>query len=300
MRRYSVTYFIGQSIKGLWRNGVMSLASITVLMSCLTVMGSFSLLVLNINHNLNLLGVLNEIVVFIDIEKDDLEIANIETQIKALENVGEVEYISKSEALENERVKYEKYPGVFTLIDERGDQDKVLPATFIITYTDNSKVSTLQYKLEHNIEGIKKVHCNADLAQTLENAKNGIIVIFIWFLIILFVVSIFVIINTIKLAVYSRRQEINIMRYVGATNWFIVLPFIFEGVLIGFVASGIGYLIVWYAYRYVCNIVMVDFQMIQMIMFNDIGFILGASFLLIGVLTGIIGSCISLNKYLKA
>ena len=299
MRRYSITYFIGQSIKGLWRNGVMSLASITVLMSCLTVMGSFSLLVLNINHNLSILGVLNEIVVFVKEDTDDLEIANIESQIKSLEYVGSVEYTSSEEALEAERERHKEYPGLFDLIDERGDQDKVLPHTFIITYTDNSKVPTLQYDLER-IEGIYKVHCRADLARTIENAKNGIIVIFVWFLIILFVVSIFVIINTIKLAVYSRRQEINIMRYVGATNWFIVLPFIFEGILIGVVSSGIAYLIVWYAYRYICNIVIVDFQMLQMIMFDDIRLIFGISFLLIGVLTGVIGSCISLNKHLKA
>jgi len=299
MRRYSITYFIGQSIKGLWRNGVMSLASITVLMSCLTVMGSFSLLVFNINHNLSLLGVLNEIVVFVNEDADDLAIANIETQIKALETVGEIEYISSEEALEQEREKYKDYPGLFELIDERGDRERVLPHTFKITYTDNSKVTTLQYRLER-IEGVYKVHCRADLARTLDNAKNGIILIFVWFLIILFVVSIFVIINTIKLAVYSRRQEINIMRYVGATNWFIVLPFIFEGVLIGIVSSGIAYLIVWYAYRYICNIVIVDFQMLQMIMFNDIRFIFGISFLFIGVLTGVIGSCISLSKYLKA
>jgi len=299
MRRYSVTYFIGQSIKGLWRNGVMSLASITVLMSCLIVMGSFSLLVVTINHNLNLVGVLNEITAFVDVEKNDLEISSIETQIRALDNVNTIEYLSSAEVMEKERSHYESYPDLLQLIDDRGDRDKVFSPTFIITYIENSKVSNLQYNLER-IDGIKKVNCNTDLAQTLESAKNGIIMIFAWFLIILFVVSVFVIINTIKLAVYSRRQEINIMRYVGATNWFIVLPFIFEGVLIGIVSSGIAFLVVGYAYSYIQKIIIVDFQMIQMILFNDIRLYIGLSFLLIGVLTGIIGSCISLNKYLKA
>lgn len=297
MRRYSITYFIGQSIKGLWRNGVMSLASITVLMSCLAVMGSFSLLVLNINYNLDKLGTLNEITVFVEEDKTDLEIADIERQIRSLDNVGDIEYISKEEAMELERPKYEKFPGVFQMIEERGDNP--LPPVFKLTYNDNSKVSTLQYTLER-IEGVYKVSLNADLAKTIDNAKHGIILIFAWFLIILFVVSIFVIINTIKLAVYSRRQEINIMRYVGATNWFIVLPFVFEGILIGIIASGIAYLIIWYAYNYVINMVTVDFQMIQMINFNDISIIMGISFFAIGVLTSVIGSCISLNKYLKA
>ena len=299
MRRYSITYFIGQSFKGLWRNGVMSLASITVLMSCLVVMGSFSLLVVTINHNLNLLGILNEITVFVDVGTDDLKIADIERQIRAQENVDTIEYRSSAEVMEKERVKFESYPELINLIEERGDRDRVFAPTFIITYKDNAKVPTLQYNLER-MDGIAKVKCNVELAQTLETAKNGIVMIFVWFLIILFVVSVFVIINTIKLAVYSRRQEINVMRYVGATNWFIVLPFIFEGVLIGIVASGLAFLIVWYAYSYVYKIVILDFQMIQMMMFGDIRTFLGLSFLLIGVLTGIIGSCISLNKYLKA
>lgn len=297
MRRYSLTYFIGQSIKGLWRNGVMSLASITVLMSCLAVMGSFSLLVVNINYNLEMLGTLNEITVFVEKDKTDLEIADIQRQIRLLENVDKIEYISKEEIMEMQRPRYEKYPGIYQLIEERGDNP--FPPTFKLTYNDNSKVSTLQYTLER-IEGVYKVNLNADLAKTIDNAKHGIILIFVWFLIILFVVSVFVIVNTIKLAVYSRRQEINIMRYVGATNWFIVLPFIFEGILIGIIASGIAYLIVWYAYIYVINMVTVDFQMIQMINFNDISIIMGISFFAIGVFTSVIGSSISLNKYLKA
>lgn len=297
MRRYSITYFIGQSVKGLWRNGVMSLASITVLMSCLVVMGSFALLVLNINHNLGLIGTLNEITAFVDSEKNDLEISAIEAEIRKLDNIATIEYISSEEGLEQYKMRNADYPDLFIMIEERGENP--IPPTFVITYTDNSKVSTLQYNLER-IDGIYKVNCYADLAQTLDNAKNGIIVIFIWFLAILFVVSIFVIINTIKLAVYSRRQEINIMRYVGATNWFIVLPFIFEGILIGILASSIAFLIAWYAYMYVFNMVIVDFQMIQMIAFDDIRFLLGAGFLLLGIFTGVIGSCISLNKYLKA
>lgn len=296
MRRYSITYFIGQSIKGLWRNGVMSLASITVLMSCLVVMGSFTLLVLTINHNLDMIGILNKIVVFTEEGIDDLKIASIEQQIRTLDNINEIEYTSSEEAKAQQRERW-NYPEFFDIIDAKGDNP--FAATFTITYKDNSKVSTLQYELER-IDGVDSVTCYTDIASSLDNAKNGIIVIFVWFLIILFVVSIFVIINTIKLAVYSRRQEINIMRYVGATNWFIVLPFIFEGILIGIVSSGLAYIVVLYAYRYIYNMVIVDFQIIQMIQFADIRLFMILAFVLIGVLTGIIGSCISLNKYMKA
>lgn len=297
MRRYSITYFIGQSIKGLWRNGVMSVASITVLMSCLAVMGSFSLLVYNINYNLKIIGLLNEIAVFIESEKTDLEIADIENQIKSFDNVNKVTYLSREEILEEERQRYNKIPDIFKIMDERNDNP--YHATFIVTYYDVARVPTLKYNLDH-IDGVGKTKCRIDLAQTIDDAKNGIIIIFMWFLAILFVVSIFVIINTIKLAVHARRQEINIMRYVGATNWFIVLPFIFEGILIGMIASSFAYFIQWYSYNYIYSMIISDFQMIEMVAFNDINIYVILAFLGVGIFSGILGSCISLSKYLKA
>ena len=297
MRKYSITYFIGQSIKGLWRNGIMSMASITVLMSCLAVMGSFSLLVININYNLEEIGVLNEIVVFVETERTELEVVDIYNQIRSLDNVNTVTHITKEEVKEEERLRFEKYPAVFKLIDDGGKNP--YPDTFIVTYNDNSKVNTLQFNL-NNIKGVENVRCNKDLAKSIDEVKNGIIVIFIWFLVILFVVSLFVIINTIKLGVFSRRQEISIMRYVGATNWFIVLPFILEGIIIGIVASGFAYLIQWYSYLYIFNTISKDFQIINLITFEDVRIFVALGFLAIGVVTGIIGSSLSLSKYLKA
>jgi cell division transport system permease protein len=183
------------------------------------------------------------------------------------------------------------------MFEERGDNP--YPATFEILYSDSTKVPTIQYNLEH-INGIYKVNCRADWAQNIENIKNGIIFIFIWFLIILFVVSVFVIINTIKLAVFARRQEINIMRYVGATNWFIVLPFIFEGSIIGIIASAAAYFIQWNLYIYIYKIIAKTSSLIHMMAFSEVQFLILAGFALIGILTGIIGSCLSLSKYLKA
>ena len=298
MRRYSLTYFIGQSFKGLWRNGVMSLASITVLMSCLLVMGSFSLLLANINYNMEEIGLLNEIVVFIDENSTDEQVAAIGTEIKGLDNVSGVRFISREEAHESEMAKLADHPNLL----QRMSLDKeIYRHSYVITYSDNSRVSTLQYQLEHlENEGVSKIICRTDLAETIESLKSGITMIFIWFLAILMVVSIFVIINTIKLAVFARRQEISIMRYVGATNWFITLPFVFEGIFIGLLAGGIGYLLQWYLYTYVYNIIITDYNMISVMAYADISHYVIAAFLAIGVVTGIIGSSISLRKYLHA
>ena len=117
---------------------------------------------------------------------------------------------------------------------------------------------------------------------------------------ILGVVSIFIIINTIKLSVFARKNEISIMRYVGATGWFISLPFIFEGIFIGLFASIAAYFIEWYVYSYVETAVVSEYlQMIEIMPFSDIKYYVLAGFIGIGIVTGIIGSCISLGKYMR-
>ncbi|MBR6681992.1 MAG: ABC transporter permease, partial [Clostridia bacterium] len=265
MRRYNVMYFISQSVKSLWRNGVMTIASILVLMSCLVVMGSFAAIVMNLNSNLDSLGDMNEIVVFIDMEKNEDEIMAICEKITNYDNVKKVKYISKEVAFNEEKEKYEKdYPDFF-----EGVTSDIYPASCVITYNDNDQVESLKYELE-NTEGIYKVKCRADVASTIESLKRGVIYIFGWFLIVLFAVSLFVIINTIKLAVFSRRQEISIMRYVGATNWFIMLPFVLEGVIIGILSSGIGYLIQMSIYKFLQKMVLNDYDMISIIPFENI------------------------------
>ena len=295
MRRYSLLYFLGQSIKGLWRNGVMSTASIMVLMSCLTVLGSFTLLVYNINYNLRDIGIFNDIVVYVDKDKNYAEVQQIFAQVQSLDNVQNAVLTTKDQVLAEEREKYSEYSSLFSSINE---QNNPYPDTITVTYQDTNGVSTLEYQLQH-IDGVSKIKSRWELAEKIENLKNGVILIFIWFLLVLFVVSVFVIINTIKLAVFSRRQEISIMRYVGATNWFITLPFVFEGVLIGLLSSGIAYLLEWYAYGYISKMVIIDYSMISVVAFDEVRLYILFGFIGIGIVTGIIGSVISLSKYLK-
>ena len=295
MKRYRLTYFLGQSLKGLWRNGIMTVASITVLMSCLVVMGSFALMILNIDANLEKLGLLNEIVVFIDETKTPEEVEDIGKQIKRLDNVASVRFISKDEALAEEKEKYSEYSGLYELVEG----DNPLRDSYVIKYEDNSKVSTLDYQIGQ-IDGIAKKNNRLDLATSIENIKSSISLVLIWFMAILFIVSIFVIINTIKLAVHSRRAEITIMRYVGATDWFVILPFIFEGIFIGILASAFAFFIQWYIYGYVVKMMDGTFDFLTILSFGDIGYYVAAIFLGIGIVTGIIGSTISTRKYLKA
>lgn len=295
-RRYSLFYFIGQGFQGIFRNGVMSFASVAVLMSCLLVLGAFTLLVQNINVNLEELGLLNEIVVFVDRNADEAKIQEIEADIRALDNVASVTRTTKAEALESMKAQSEEYAHLYEDIDETNNP---LTDKFTITYEDNDRVVTLAYLLGQ-IDGVRKVRNDLELAVTISNVKSGVLLIFTWFLAILFVVSLFVIINTVKLSVFSRRSEITIMRYVGATGWFITLPFLIEGIIIGLVSSVAAYFAEMYFYRYIERMVLSDLQMITLIPVGDIRLPLLWAFLVIGVLSGMIGSAISLGKYLKA
>ena len=296
MRRFSIKYSFSQAFQGIVRNGVMSFASVAVLMSCLVVIGAFALLVLNIDINLESLGDLNQIVVFADSDLDEEGIKALGEQIAALDNVESVTHVTKAEALEEMRAQAGEKSDAYDYVT---DENKPLSDEFIVAYKDVSKVVDLDYALNH-MEGIEKVNNRLDLAATLESFRSGVLLIFIWFLVILVIVTVFIIVNTIKLSVYARRHEITVMRYVGATGAFITTPFVIEGVMIGAVAAVIAYFIEWYAYYYVEQKVLSDLQMISIMNFSDIaGYVLGG-FILLGILTGVIGSMLSLRKYLKA
>lgn len=292
MRRYNVFYFILEALKGMKRNGVMAFASIAVLLSCLLVIGGFSLIVVNINENLEQLGNLNEMVAFCEPDADDDTVNGIKAQIEALENVDSIVHATKEEELKKLQAENP------TLYGDITDEENPLSDSFTIKYKSNEKVPELDYQLQQ-IEGIRKVRNNLDLANKIEALKNGIMLVFVWFLAILFIVSVFIIINTIKLSVFSRRKEISIMRYIGATNWFITLPFMFEGMIIGLV-SGIGsFFILKLAYSAIVAGAATSIKMISFISFAQIESTVLLGTLAIGVFTGVIGSLLSLSKYLK-
>jgi len=291
MKRYNIFYFIGQALSGLWRNGVMSVASIAVLMSCLVVIGGFTVLVMTIDVNLEQFGLINEIVVYCHEDATEEEILSVGDQIRKLDNIESVTRVTKEEGLAQMKQENDVYEDV-------SEELNPLPDKYVITFIDTEKVPNLTYQL-NLIEGITKVNDRLELAAKIENVKSAVMLVFVWFLAILAVVSVFIIINTIKLSVFSRRKEISIMRYIGATNWFITLPFVFEGIFIG-IASGIGsFFILKFGYSAISSGAASDIQMISLVSFADISgtVLLGA--IGIGVLTGVLGGLISLGKYLK-
>ena len=271
MRRCNIGYYFGQSLKGLWRNGIMTVASVTVLMSCLVLIGSFSALVYNIDRNLEEVGVLNEISVVVDYDTDEQTVEAIGKQISSMENVANVTFISKEQALESERERYEEYAYLF---DDLKDDNPLLE------------------QIDH-----VKVKSRVDIAKDIENLKSGVSFVFIWFLAILFVVSIFIIINTIKLTVEARAKEIEAMRYIGATNFFMSAPFILEGALIGVLSAAVASLIGANLYIYVYRALSNNYRMISLVPFDQLRGYMLIGFFAVGILAGVVGSAISLHKY---
>jgi len=305
MRRYNIFYFIAEAFKSLKRNGAMTFASIAVLLSCLLVIGGFSLLVVNIDVNLDKLGTLSDIVVFCQPDATAEEIDNIRKYVGTIDGITQ-EHKSKAAHLQELKEKNKELYGNIS------EEENPLSDTFTIKYDDSDKVQDIIQKLsdkdyikkyceEHGMEepDIRKVNNRLDLSQKIENIKNAIMLVFIWFLAILFIVSIFIIINTIKIAVLNRKKEISIMRYIGASAWFIALPFIFEGVILGII-SGIGaYFCMQIGYSLVLSKLATDLQMISLVSFSQVAPYVFLGGLGIGVFTGVMGSAISLGKYLK-
>jgi cell division transport system permease protein len=268
-------------------------------------MGCFALLVFNINLNLKQLDQLNKIVVDIneDCESEE-EIDRIKTEILALSNTKKIRFISKEETLQNFQ---EQFKSFFTSEDlferiKRNDENP-LPHSIEIEYDDINEIGTLDYQLRC-IPGIGAPKNQVDIAEFLKNMINIIMLVFVWFLAIIFIIAIFIILNTVRLSVHSRRNELIIMRYIGATNSFIMIPFLLEGVIIGLISGVIAYIAQAYVYTsVVVELIKMNTGFVGSLIFmpfSDVNLMFFFGLILVGMLCGLLGSGLSSRKYLKA
>lgn len=297
-RRYSLRYFFKLAFFGIFRNGVMSLASVLVLTSCLIVMGSFWIVTNIVDTNMSLLDGYNKIAAFIEYDADDITINNVNERLKDLQNKGyisEYRFISRDEALEKEKQKYgAEYAELFNnYLDENPLKD-----SFEITYAENANVKDLVYNIQQ-ISGISSIYNRVDIAESIDNFKNAASFIFTWLMTLLFVVSMFVIINTIKASVYVRREEISIMSCVGATGFFITFPYMIEGFFIGLISSVLAFFGQMYIHKYVLTDVIGSYGVIEVMPFTQVQYHYLIGFLAIGILTSVICSILPVGKYRK-
>ncbi len=297
MRRYKLTYFISEGLKGFFRHGAMSWASIFILASALLITGSFSLLIVNINYNIDQIDDFNDIVVYAELGADKAKIDSIENEIRNIKQVSNVTFVSKEESLKIEKQRYdEEYAHLF---DTYGSDNNPLPDSFRVEYENANDVDVLVYNLQ-NIDGVDKVKNRKDIADNINKVKSVILLVSTFLAATLLVVSVSVIINTIKIAVKAREEEIQIMRYIGATNFFITMPFVIEGIVIGLISSLISLAVQWYSYIYITNEIIADYGIVEYIPFTNLSIYVIPAYILAGLLLSVVGTAIFMRRYLKA
>lgn len=300
MNMNSIGYLIKQGVKNVFKNSIMSLASIGVLFSCLLLIGAASLLSLNLNQVISSIEHQNELVVFLNEDVSEYQIDNISQFLNNLKAIDTVEFIDKDEALKN----YIETTGNDSTLYDSLKNDNPLPNTYNVVLSDLSILDKYVSQIE-SLDGVEKVNAPIEIAKMIVSIKHAINIAGVVIVGILFSVALVIISNTIKLTIYSRRKEINIMKFVGASDFFIKLPFVVEGILIGIISAFLSHIVLWFSYNYlVSKMSEINMQWIinlhnNMISFSSYNLIILGCFVTIGAFIGILGSSFFVRKYLK-
>ncbi len=290
----STKYFLKEGFKNVWINGIMSLASILVMVCCMILTGGAVLASMNLSSALKTIENKNSITVFLEKDITYEESQRVGSQIEQIPNVITCEYYPHHQAEE----KYKDILGenLFNII-QQDDETAILPDAFHVTM---EKLSLYDRTVEQikAIEKIESISDRSETARRLSKLNDLVANAGIWIICSLGVVSLFIVSNTIRLTMYSRRFEINIMKSVGATNWFIRAPFIIEGIVIGLVAAGISTGILNLVYDGILKAVG-DIISFSGVTFKNVFWYILAAFSLAGTTFGLLGGMISIRRYLK-
>lgn len=291
MKFSSLRYLVREGFRNIWQNRFMAIASVGVLISCLLLTGGAYMIFANIDHAFQWVYGQNVVVVFAEADTTEEQVKEIGEKIQSITNVASVEFVSKEEVLE----RYAEGLPVATLEYMQGENNP-MPDSFVVTFADLEKFDATLMQIEQ-VPNVESVANNGDIAEMLTKVRQVVLAIGGWIIGILLLVSLFIIANTIKLTVYNRRLEIYIMKSVGATNAFIRFPFVVEGMVLGLVAGGLSYGILYFIYGKLYD--MFTSNLFGLIPFSNVWLVMLVGFLTAGVLTGIAGSAISMSKYLK-
>ena len=294
MKLNRIGYLFKEGLRGVFSHGFRSFASITVIAACLIIMGSFALVGVNIDSIIKDMEQDSQILAFVDesLTQDDARL--LEGAIRTLDNVREVRFVTREEALENYKSQYED-TSLFDDIDAT-----VLRNRYVIYLNDITLMEATKEALE-NVPGVADVNAEVGIAQGFITVRNVVSVITAILIVVLLVVSLFMMSNTIKLATFTRREEIAIMKMVGANNGFIRFPFVIEGLIMGLLGAGIGFLLQWAIYNFISGRIMNSMagNLFTVLPFATIMTPLLLVYLAVGVLVGAFGGGMAIRNYLK-
>ncbi len=299
MKMSSLGYLIKEGLRNIKQNSFMSIASVLVLISCLLLSGAAYLTFVNVDHLFRWAFSQNIAIVWSVEDADDAQIAELGAQVEALTNIDTVTPITKEEILAD----YENVVPEATFESLQGENNPMLDG-FEITFVDLNLMQQTIAEIEA-LPSVDSVSCYDELGKLLTGIRDMVMKIGGAVILMLLAVSLFIISNTIKLTVYSRRLEIGIMKSVGATKAFIRLPFMVEGMVLGFSAGLLSYGLLYFVYARLSTVMTIG--KMGFVTMGELGLLglmpvwaeLLIGFLLIGTLTGMLGSGISIGRYLK-
>ena len=293
MRINNIGYLIKEGIRGIFLHSFMSFAAICITVACLLIVGTFSSIMYNVNIMVEDLNKTNEVLVYIDSELSDAEARSIGTKINMVDNVLQAKFVTREEALEN-------------FLEEHHDDDAFsgveatdLRHRYVVTLEDNAYMAETVRQLER-IDGVAKINAAYELAEGFSTLEDLLQVVSVVFIAVLLMVSLLIISNTVKLGMYDRKDEIAIMKMVGATNGFIRLPFVVEGFTLGMIGAGISFGLLWLLYDWaLVKLQSIDtMSLISMQPFDELLIPMVIVFAAAGLFVGIVGSWTSIRKFM--
>lgn len=300
MRYNIVGYLISEGFRNFLKNKKSTGASLMIMCATMLIFGLFFLIGENVNHMVKEVESEQGMQVYMYKDATEEQIEKLGNEIKNLDYVAKVTFVSKEEALDSIKKSWGD-KGDKLLKAYEGDKNP-LGVSYIVTLTDLTKKDDVKVNIE-KLENVKEITIKDKVMSALINVANGIRIVSGVILVLLIIISIFIIANTIKLTVHARRKEISIMKYVGATNGFIRWPFIVEGVIIGIVSAIISILILGISYNFIVGKILTSTIATQigisLLTFSDVFALVITVYLLLGIGIGILGSVISMRKYLE-
>ena len=294
MAKHDFGYFAHEGLSNMFSHGFMSFAAIGITVACLLIMGTFTLVAVNANGLLEDLEQENEILAYVDDTYTEAESKALQKKLEAVPNVASATYISKQQATEDFAARYPDEE-LFQGLDPEIFRDR-----YAIKVADLERQGETVEQIQ-SIPGIAKISAHEEIAGGFVTVRNVATVVCVALIAILFVVSVFIISNTIKLTTFDRRDEIAIMRMVGATNGFIRWPFVYEGFLFGILGAVIAFFLQWGLYEAVSRGVANNdtLQLIRIIPFEQLWAPVAEVFAGAGIIIGVGGSLSAIRKFLQ-
>ena len=295
MKGTSLKYLTHEGFRNVWVNRLMSLASVTVLMACLIIMGAGIMIYFNINNVVDKVQSQNVVMVYVADDASEDETTQIGTSLKGISNVESCELVPKEVAFQEQIQSMGGDAALFEGFDEIP-----LPDAYKVTVKDLSQFENTVSQIKQ-INKVDSVRENSDLASKLLSLRHAVSIVSVGLVIMLFLVALFIISNTIRITMFSRKLEISIMKAVGATNWFIRWPFMIEGMILGTISGIVSLGVLWGLYAVAEKVFAQTLSLIgfSLVPFSEYWWQILLVFVAIGLFTGGFGSLVSMAKYLK-